>query len=312
MPSGVPSPPAHFNLTPHANRWFAWAEVHRCFWPKSFGFRRSADVHPVLAPMVRQGGVYLLAWALEAPTSVHPTTAEVCYIGETGSFKARMGGFGNSAGLWDTPRAFGHSAGWRWPEGGKKHLWVAFCKVDWPLAQAHLATGMRMWMEAVALEEHRQANGSLPRVNRDKTKHTSMPFILECKGIGGVAGRYYVEGRDDASVPDEWRYAVHLRWPANEGNDDFFEFAVRADANGGIRVTTMEHHGRAHYSAKGIPDALLVFAAKHLNKVVGSSSNLAGSDEFRTPAATKVWDRLVARGTAVYDAAADRYTLHTP
>jgi hypothetical protein len=88
---------------------------------------------------------------------------EVRYIGETINFNQRMGGFGNSAGFWGG-RRFGHSAGWRWPEGQAEHCWIAFFPVGNELL-THLATGMRKWLEAVALEEYRLACGRLPEVN---------------------------------------------------------------------------------------------------------------------------------------------------
>lgn len=74
-----------------------------------------------------------------------------------------MGQFGSSAGFWGE-RSNGHSAGWRWPEAQTEHTWVGFFPVGDGL-QPHLAAGMRLWMEAVALEEYRLAFGRLPNIN---------------------------------------------------------------------------------------------------------------------------------------------------
>lgn len=153
--------PTRFDLEAFARRWFSWAEINACFWPGRGG--RGAAVSPLLAPVRDLGGVYLLAWSEQPPATVHPSAAEVLYIGETGNFRQRMGGFGNSAGFWGE-RQFGHSAGWRWPEGRSEHTWVAFFPVGEGLL-SHLATGMRKWLEAVALEEHRRACRELPQIN---------------------------------------------------------------------------------------------------------------------------------------------------
>ena len=78
-----------------------------------------------------------------------------------------MGYFARSAGFWGD-RQDGHSAGWRWPKNASGNLWVAFFAVGAELP-AHLADGLRKWMEAVALEEHRLEHGSLPAVNAAKS-----------------------------------------------------------------------------------------------------------------------------------------------
>ena len=112
------------------------------------------------------GGVYLIAWSLQTPSRLDPREVKVRYIGETHSFRDRMGGFANSAGFWGE-RRFGHSAAWRWPEGKWENIWIAFFPVGEQL-ETHLATGLRKWMEAVALEEYRLEHGHLPKINAAK------------------------------------------------------------------------------------------------------------------------------------------------
>jgi hypothetical protein len=97
------------------------------------------------------------------PALVHPGAAEVVEIGETGCFKARMDKFRTSAGF-RGERGDGHSTAWKWPEGRHEKLWVAFFPLGGNL-ELHLAKGLRVWLEAVAFEEHRQASGSLPLLN---------------------------------------------------------------------------------------------------------------------------------------------------
>jgi hypothetical protein len=98
---------------------------------------------------------------------------QIKYIGETHYFKARMGGLAWSAGFWGE-RAFGHSAGWRWPEGKNKLLWVAFFEVIKEKEREHLARGLRCWLEGVALEEYRQANLQVPQVNATKRNEVAV------------------------------------------------------------------------------------------------------------------------------------------
>ena len=169
----IPQPPVTFDLAAFAERWFHWQDIAPCFWPGSR--RRSIKVNPVLCPVRFLGGVYVIARSLKAPNSLHPTHAAVQYVGETGNFNRRMRQFGTSAGFFG-PRAKGHSAAWRWPLGRKEHLWVAFFEVGGDLLP-HLAKGMRHWMEAVALEEHRQLRGALPALNRvEEGEITALPL----------------------------------------------------------------------------------------------------------------------------------------
>lgn len=153
--------PTSFDAPPFAGRWFHWADISACFWPGRGG--RAALVNPALAPVRTLGGVYCFAWSPKAPDIIGPTAAAIRYIGETSEFLRRMGQFGNSAGFWGERRN-GHSAGWRWPLGKTDKTWVSFYSIGTDLLP-HLAAGMRLWMEAVALEEFRLVCGRLPEIN---------------------------------------------------------------------------------------------------------------------------------------------------
>jgi hypothetical protein len=153
--------PTSFDAQPFGGRWFHWGDIAACFWPGRGG--RAALVNPDLAPVRFLGGVYCFAWSPESPAVVGPTAASVRYIGETSQFQRRMGQFANSAGLYGE-RQNGHSAGWRWPAGQSDNTWVSFFPIGNELL-FHLAAGMRLWMEAVALEEFRLIRGRLPEIN---------------------------------------------------------------------------------------------------------------------------------------------------
>lgn len=167
----IPTPPNCFDVPAFARKWFHWDEINACFWPGAGG--RSERVNPELAPIRKRGGVYVLAWSRQRPVPFRPDMPEVKYIGETGEFKSRMGRFRDSAGILGK-RYDGHSAGWRWPKAATQYLWVAFFEIGTGLPD-HLACGLRKWMEAVALEEHRVGNGNLPLVNGTK-KEVSFEF----------------------------------------------------------------------------------------------------------------------------------------
>ncbi|MBP1625929.1 MAG: hypothetical protein H6Q00_404 [Holophagaceae bacterium] len=163
--------PIEFDLQPFAGRWFSWSEIEACFWPGPRG--RSEKVNSELAPARDRGGVYLMAWSEAAPEEVSPIAKAVKYIGQTNCFKARMGQFASSAGLWG-PRADGHSAGWRWPEGKSENLFVAFFPINEGM-DTHLANGLLHWLEAVGMDMYKQHHARLPSLNaRDNIDSLSM------------------------------------------------------------------------------------------------------------------------------------------
>lgn len=161
MAQVIASIPMSFEVQPFSGRWFRWSDIAACFWPGRG--KRASLVNSELASVRAFGGVYCFAWSSDPPPTVGPTASAVRYIGETNEFLRRMGQFANSAGFWGE-RGNGHSAGWRWPIGQSDNTWVAFFAIGNELLP-HLATGMRFWMEAVALEEFRLVHGRLPEIN---------------------------------------------------------------------------------------------------------------------------------------------------
>jgi hypothetical protein len=163
----IPVPPTSLNWPPLGGRWFHWSEIEA--WFRHGVNKKSRSIDPELAEIKDYGGVYLLAWSRKEPQRIRPHLArEVQYIGQTYWFKARLDGFRASAGFLGK-RTFGHSAGWRWDKGKKANLWVAFFDVTEGLSlEAHVASALRCWVEAVALEEYRLVHGTLPAVNKAK------------------------------------------------------------------------------------------------------------------------------------------------
>ena len=90
---------------------------------------------------------------------------------------------------------------------------------------------------------------------------------------------------------------------------EFFELTVSAIDSATVRVIAIAHQGEPAYKAMGIPDAILPAVKATLEKVVVSSPGSGPAGEWRTAAATKVWERLRSRSLASYDSATDVYRL---
>jgi len=71
MSSAIPVPPSAFSLSPYAGKWFPWARIEKCFWPKSYGFKTSLDADKELGGIPGLGGVYLIAWSPGPPRTIH-------------------------------------------------------------------------------------------------------------------------------------------------------------------------------------------------------------------------------------------------
>lgn len=130
---------------------------------------------------------------------------------------------------------------------------------------------------------------------------------LVCMGHDGLPHIFeYVVKRD--SLSSEWRYRVTTD-PAPQSGE-FFELTLVDLEDGTSRVSWMGHHGAEEYRAKGIPEALLQIASTQLRKTIQSSQERGNTgDVRRSPEATKVWERLVARGLAAYDEKTDVYRI---
>jgi hypothetical protein len=157
--------PSAFDLNPHLQRWFAWSDIQACFWPGPG--RRSATVDPLLADVINMPGVYCIAWG-DLDGTPNPANSHVQYIGQTKNFKARLGQFATSAGIFWEERYSGHSAAWRWPADKTEKMKVAFFPLTHNDAD-HLRTGRLFWYEALALDAYYLNNGnSLPPLNIPK------------------------------------------------------------------------------------------------------------------------------------------------
>ncbi|AUZ84771.1 hypothetical protein [Methylophaga nitratireducenticrescens] len=104
----------------------------------------------------------------------------------------------------------------------------------------------------------------------------------------------------------EFDYRVYSNPLPSSGG--FFELSVK-EVGDELQVISMNHNHMLEYKAKGIPDALLLYIAKHSGKSVRSSPAWGKGGEFRSTDATKVWDRLVAKNMALYFESEDLYRV---
>ncbi|MBU0522385.1 MAG: hypothetical protein KKC24_11480 [Gammaproteobacteria bacterium] len=102
---------------------------------------------------------------------------------------------------------------------------------------------------------------------------------------------------------DQWCYRFRSAPPPASG--EAFEITVSLISDSEVRVIAMYNNGEGEYVAKGIPDVGIPLIASELEKTVCSSPNLCTDGVFRTLQATKVWQRLVDKGQAIYSETED-------
>ena len=127
---------------------------------------------------------------------------------------------------------------------------------------------------------------------------------------GGIHHFIYAPPEEDrhfGANPDQASAVFIYRIKTAIADEHSFEFSVQDISRDSFRVVMMENHLRKEYTSKGIPEAMIILLARTCGKTVTSSSNLNGAEEFRTCPASKIWDRLVAKGLARYSTEEDRY-----
>lgn len=109
----------------------------------------------------------------------------------------------------------------------------------------------------------------------------------------------------------------YVKWifrviPADMQAADWYEFAVTKIDESTGKVTVMDNRNMIQYRGKGITEKLIDEASEVLDMTIISSTNVSGAKsletEWRTEPATKIWERLKAKGTASHDKQTDIYT----
>lgn len=135
--------------------------------------------------------------------------------------------------------------------------------------------------------------------------------IITCIDKDGIENnfKYSLEVVEDENYK-KWNFMVI---PANEIFKDFFFFSAQETKEKQVKITMMNNHNQKEYSAKGIPEKLIQTISLITNQPILSSSNISKyksfEEEYRTPQATKVWERLKKEGKAHYNEQTDTYRL---
>lgn len=120
--------------------------------------------------------------------------------------------------------------------------------------------------------------------------------------------KYTIEFSDE----DDFQKISYRVISADINTDDWFAFSlVRINDSTG-KIYAMNNNNVPELTRKGIPEKLIEITTIQFNSTIISSSNNPKSKqldtEWRTVAANKVWDRLVADNKAKYDSQLNLYT----
>lgn len=128
-------------------------------------------------------------------------------------------------------------------------------------------------------------------------------YSLDC--MAKVGHRTTFNCKADVDVlKNETTYRVYADPMPASGES--FQLTVKEVA-GEFQIIAMYHNNEPAYIAKGIPEALILHIAEKSGATVRSSPVRGKPGEFRTPDATKVWERLVSKGLATYSKNEDIY-----
>ena len=115
--------------------------------------------------------------------------------------------------------------------------------------------------------------------------------------------------REGNNLNDEITFRVlHLNPSSATGSP--FELTVKPKDSHTVQLIMITDNENPLYKAKGIPDVLLPTVKLVLARDVESSPGRGKtSDVYRTVKSTAMWNRLVAKGLAVYCSRRDTYRL---
>lgn len=120
---------------------------------------------------------------------------------------------------------------------------------------------------------------------------------INCTGKDGIPRIFNYRYSHNINS-QEWNFNVETDPPPE--SLEFFEIRVKQISPKEVRVIAMYHNDEPAYMAAGIPDTLLPLIRDIVGISVCSSPTDGQGNVYRTQAATKVWNRLVKRGIAVY------------
>jgi len=135
--------------------------------------------------------------------------------------------------------------------------------------------------------------------------------LIECIDRYNFRNNFKYTLQKDENFEDrmEWKFSVI---PEDEKFLDFFYLTAEEVDNKTLKITMINHHNQDIYIAKGIPEKIIEqLSILSEMKIISSSNKVqyqSFESEFRTPPATKVWERIKGMGNATYDIEKDIYT----
>ncbi|MEA9609082.1 hypothetical protein QY702_22345 [Xanthomonas campestris pv. plantaginis] len=121
-------------------------------------------------------------------------------------------------------------------------------------------------------------------------------------------GRDQIEREFDLRIQTTFENYPRFMVTHESISHEFFELILKPLDDDSHMVMMINAHNA--YGGFGIPDAIIPFAASHLSTELRSSPTISTDGNYwRTPAATKVWERLVAGGKAEYNKETDIYRI---
>lgn len=136
---------------------------------------------------------------------------------------------------------------------------------------------------------------------------------ISCIGRDQQERVFFYESHYD-DLDKEWLFLVYDLPESKDLGEQGFELKYKVLEGGTWRQADIHHHDLEKYSAKGIPDAMLL-KISHLHDVRIVSSPTQGESEIgqedvrRSDDATKMWRRFCVNGLAEYDQESDVFTL---
>lgn len=134
--------------------------------------------------------------------------------------------------------------------------------------------------------------------------------IIECVANDGTLNqfRYSVEESEEQGKV-KWGFKV---MPFDLNAIDWYEFSVAKIDDKTGKVVVMDNRNMTEYKGKGITEKMIAIANDILGiKIISSTNNpkfKSLNPEWRTDAATIIWQRLIEKGAAEYDEEKDIYT----
>ncbi|MCS3810847.1 hypothetical protein FHY19_003930 [Xanthomonas arboricola] len=127
---------------------------------------------------------------------------------------------------------------------------------------------------------------------------------IVCRGEDGIERIFNVMVSDgDEILVFSVRHEEYPRLPA-------YELSIEITAAGPV-VWVMNRHGVEIYCRTGVPEATLVYASHFLGCAVSSRQSTPSRENpyanYRLSNASKVWERMVKSGAAIYDPSTDRF-----